>query len=88
MKPIFSRITLIRLFCFLSGLLVVWFIISPTQNHSIYHWEIIFGLNFVILVLMLIEYNLKKRISDKSKLFSIELLILLALVTIWRLLVA
>jgi hypothetical protein len=88
MKGFLSKITLLRLFCLFSGLFTLWLIFSPVENHSLFHWEIIFALSLITIGLLVIEHYLKKRITDKSKLSLVELLILVSLIAGWRYLVA
>ena len=50
MRQFLLRLTLLRLFSLVLGFLLFWIIISPKENHSLYHEEIIYGL-FILITL-------------------------------------
>ena len=87
MNAFFARVTLIRVFCIVLGLLWLWILISPKENHSIFHWEIVFGLAIVIILLLTTEYFLKRKVKNIGRLLFYELIILAVLLGFWGFLV-
>ncbi len=83
MRQFLSKLTLLRLFSLVLGFLLLWIIISPIENHSLYHKEIIYGLFILIAIVFIIEYFLMRKIAIRHKLFTVELLILFTLFLLW-----
>lgn len=88
MKVLLSKLTLIQIFCFLLGLLWVWLVISPLENHSKNHWEIVIGVPVAIICLLVTEFIIKKSVTSKSLIFFFETLILLFLAGLWKYLIS
>jgi hypothetical protein len=86
MKAFFARVTLIRVFCSVLGLLSLLILILSKEHHSIFHWEIVFGLAIVIILLLTIEYFLKRKVKNTGRLLFYELIILAVLLGVWSLL--
>jgi phosphotransferase system glucose/maltose/N-acetylglucosamine-specific IIC component len=79
-----KNITPIRVYVLFAGLLAIWVLISPVENHSVYHWEIIVGLFLSIIIFLTVEYFLKKNFTNTSTIDLIELIILLFFFLLWH----
>ena len=75
--------TIIRLCCILLILFTTWIIISPVENHSANHWDLIAILLILTALLITADYFLKKRIPNQWKLSLTDILLLVVLTGIW-----
>jgi hypothetical protein len=69
--------------CTLIFLLDIWLLISPMENHSLYHWEIIIGFFVLIFILLFVEYFLKKSKPSNLGLFIYESFIVVGIWSLW-----
>ena len=83
MKYFLERVTLIRIFCLLLFLIWLWILFSPKSDHSYYHVDILVGLAIVFVVLLLLEYLIKRRVKNIGKLLLFESIIIAALIGLW-----
>ena len=78
-----SKLTLFRAVMVCLGFMLLWLLFSPEENHSDYHWVIIFVVLVVMTLLWLLDYVFRKKTKNTLRLFFLELSVLLILIGLW-----